>query len=611
MEEPLLKKPKTFMVNFQSGDGDGYQANSNGSNFSHSSLLTKFVTEDRDAADILATAFGASRSLASNKDGGGYSDFSRLLSQINDAKNAKGAAMPRDEKVSKFSPFSSSFHSSSDAPSIIGTDQNSSYATRLGSTDLNSNARPGYAAAAIGDFRRQGVAHGTNSNAPYDNSSSNGSTDRLGSRGFSDPRSALFLDVVGRPQQLGGEIARRDVQDTIRFLEDKSRAASLLQPLFPGSAGSLPLASSSLFSSTSFTASGAAAADASGHENGSEIASNKIGLQTFVPYRLPKGATRRFLSAGGGFSHSGFSNNSLSNNGFGQSSISQSNMMAPHASLANNSAFNIANGANALLLENFPELPMDWCLRKAVTVTSREPWHVAEQVARTCSSLTEPSVIRSTHGGDGTVDFGSLSSSSSLRSERRGEAVEWTEREDEIQGMDSKLARKNYSEWFLEAIQSHRHPGSPLDTQALFALRASKVLRDTVLLDRLRAWRQSFRGLYYSFRLGSCHCFYLIQRDGRHPFIILFLHRCLPPSLSSSPPVPSSSSTSGGGEGAKYDIDPSTPGLDLEIQAVVSQSSRAMRGRMLAAGLDFCMPLAAGGERGGRGMGEGGGRGRR
>ncbi|GIL51713.1 hypothetical protein Vafri_7649 [Volvox africanus] len=79
------------------------------------------------------------------------------------------------------------------------------------------------------------------------------------------------------------------------------------------------------------------------------------------------------------------------------------------------------------------------------------------------------------------------------------------------------------------------------------------------LAQRLAAWRSALHSLYGTYRGGDCNVFYVINSAARNPFVALFAYK--------------------GVRGSS------------ELCAMVSQSTRVLRGRMLAAGVPFTMPL--------------------
>ncbi|KAG2498084.1 hypothetical protein HYH03_003842 [Edaphochlamys debaryana] len=143
---------------------------------------------------------------------------------------------------------------------------------------------------------------------------------------------------------------------------------------------------------------------------------------------------------------------------------------------------------------------------------------------------------------------------------------------------------------FLACQLSWRHPEMPLDSAALAAARALAQSSNAagagtgagpgprcegLLSQRMGAWRRALQSLYGTYRGGDCHMFYLVNTAPRNPFAILFAYHGL----------------RGSGQ----------------LCAVVSQSSRSLRGRLAATGVPFSMPLEREGAAKGTAAGGGGG----
>ncbi|PNH00942.1 Protein downstream neighbor of Son, partial [Tetrabaena socialis] len=80
-----------------------------------------------------------------------------------------------------------------------------------------------------------------------------------------------------------------------------------------------------------------------------------------------------------------------------------------------------------------------------------------------------------------------------------------------------------------------------------------------LLAQRLTAWRGALHSLYGAYRGGECKLFYVLSQAARQPFAALFLQK----------------GVRGSGEAC----------------ALLSQSTRALRARLVAAGVPFSMPL--------------------
>ncbi|GIL92476.1 hypothetical protein Vretimale_19347 [Volvox reticuliferus] len=202
-----------------------------------------------------------------------------------------------------------------------------------------------------------------------------------------------------------------------------------------------------------------------------------------------------------------------------------------------------AAGANALEGLTLEQLPVDWGIKRSLTFTSSARFGIYDR-AQQAPPRTRWRALQSNVNSDlDTI----------------GDEV--------LQYLSSQL--------------SWRHPEVSMDASALAAARSASLggsigagvgtaLASATpggtcsgsggwLAQRLAAWRSALHSLYGTYRGGDCNVFYVINSAPRNPFVALFAYK--------------------GVRGSS------------ELCAVVSQSTRVLRGRMLAAGLPFTMPL--------------------
>ncbi|GLI69247.1 hypothetical protein VaNZ11_013823 [Volvox africanus] len=201
-----------------------------------------------------------------------------------------------------------------------------------------------------------------------------------------------------------------------------------------------------------------------------------------------------------------------------------------------------ASGANALEDLTLEQLPMDWGIKRSLTFTSFTRFGIHDR-AQQAPPRTRWRALQNIVNSDlDTI----------------GDEV--------LQYLSSQL--------------SWRHPEVLMDASAFAAARSASAASligaggtalanatpgsigsgsGSWLAQRLVAWRSALHSLYGTYRGGDCNVFYVINSAARNPFVALFAYK--------------------GVRGSS------------ELCAVVSQSTRVLRGRMLAAGVPFSMPL--------------------
>jgi hypothetical protein len=130
------------------------------------------------------------------------------------------------------------------------------------------------------------------------------------------------------------------------------------------------------------------------------------------------------------------------------------------------------------------------------------------------------------------------------------------------------------------ALLSYKHPEAPWDPEALTALAASGKSGARILAQRVDVWRAALTSAYMAVRHGLSAALY-VEYNSSGGSASGAAGAAKPTQQQQQPP-----------SHTVVFAAPGTRGADC-VQALVSQSSRHMRSRLTAAGLNYTMPLAS------------------